>query len=222
MVYCKVHLKTEDGLLKTIKHEFRYTGTKLVLLLATICPYLGALMGIEGDGSGVHMTKHQPDPLANDMSYWPAIVQLLTTRFLYWGRDGGGGVKGPTGGVGVSGGIVRFHMKNEDGLLQSTLENWRYAIADNRKWAQVNGTQVNTTLGHQMPLPGGIDGHRGWSGEVHMTIHQPEPQADDMSCWLAVLQLLTIRCLYLGGGGSVKGLTRGIVVLGAWGVSYEK
>ena len=45
-------------------------------------------------------------------------------------------------------------MKNEDGVLQSTLENSRWSIADNRTWAQVNGTQVSTTLGHQMPLWG--------------------------------------------------------------------
>ena len=46
-------------------------------------------------------------------------------------------------------------MKNEDGLLQSTLENSRWSIADNRTLAQVKMTQVSTTLGHQMPLSGG-------------------------------------------------------------------
>ena len=54
------------------------------------------------------------------------------------------------------------HMKNKDGLLKSTLENCRWSIADNSTWAQVNETQVSTTLGHQMPLPGGIEGIWGW------------------------------------------------------------
>ena len=36
---------------------------------------------------------------------------------------------GLTGGVGGIGGL---HMKNEDSLLQSTLENSRQSIADNR------------------------------------------------------------------------------------------
>ena len=47
-----------------------------------------------------------------------------------WGGDGG--IRGPTGSVGVSGGIWGLHMKNEDSLLQSTLENSRWPIAENR------------------------------------------------------------------------------------------
>ena len=87
-VYCKVLLKTEDGLLQTIEHELRSGGCKFVPLLATRCLYL---VGIEvAYGVGVHLTKHQPDPQADDMSSWPAIVPLLTNRCLYWG----GGVRG--------------------------------------------------------------------------------------------------------------------------------
>ena len=55
-------------------------------------------------------------------------------------------------------GALGLHIKNEDGLLQSTLENSRLSIADDRTSAQVNGTYLSTTLGHQMPLPGDIEG----------------------------------------------------------------
>ena len=48
MVYCKVLLKTEDGLLQTIVHELRSMGPKLVPLLATRCLYLGTLRGHTG------------------------------------------------------------------------------------------------------------------------------------------------------------------------------
>ena len=46
-------------------------------------------------------------------------------------------------------------MKNDDSLLQSTVENCRWSIADNRTRGQINGTQVHTSLGHQMTLLGG-------------------------------------------------------------------
>ena len=58
-----------------------------------------------------------------------------------------------------------------------------------------------------MPLSGGIEGHRavmGW--RVHVTKHQPDPHADEMSYLPAVVPLLTTRCLYQGWGMSV-GLT---------------
>ena len=55
-------------------------------------------------------------------------------------------------------------MKNEDCLLQSTCENSKQSITENRTWAQVNEAQVGTTLGHQMPLPGGIEGAYGVMG----------------------------------------------------------
>ena len=64
-------------------------------------------------------------------------------------------------------------MKKEDSLLQSTLENSRWSIADNRTCVQVNGTQDSTTLGHQMPLPGDIEvayrGDRGGRGTSDKT-----------------------------------------------------
>ena len=76
-------------------------------------------------------------------------------------------------------------LKTQDGLLNT---------ADNRTSAQVNGTQVSTTLGHQMPLPGGIliSGQLdptyycslpldASTGGVHWTEGQPDPKADKMS-----------------------------------------
>ena len=120
--YCKVLLKTQD------RSELRSTRPKLVPLLATRCLTLGSIEGMrEG---GVHLTKHQPDPQADNMSCWPTVVPLLTTRCLSWGL----GQWGLAGGVGVSGGIGGIHMKKEDSLLQGTLKNSMYI------WGQVNWT----------------------------------------------------------------------------------
>ena len=94
IVYCKVLLNTQGGLLQTIEHELRSMGPKLVLLLATWSLYLGALRGI--GVMGVYLTKHQSEPQADYMSCWPAVVPFLTTTCLYWG----GGVKGANGGIG--------------------------------------------------------------------------------------------------------------------------
>ena len=67
MVYCKVLLKTQDGLLQTIEHELRSVEPKLVPLLATRCTTWGVLRGIEGDGGQrVHLTKLQPDLQTDD------------------------------------------------------------------------------------------------------------------------------------------------------------
>ena len=46
-------------------------------------------------------------------------------------------------------------MKYADGLLQSTLENSRWSIANNRTSAEVNWTKVSTILGHLIVLLGG-------------------------------------------------------------------
>ena len=81
------------------------------------------------NGEGVHLTKHQSDPQADDMLWWCEVVSLLTIRCLYWD----GGIRGLTGGVGVSG-VIRGYMwnmqmiyckellKTQDSLLQ-TLEH---------------------------------------------------------------------------------------------------
>ena len=184
MIYCKILLKTHDGLLQTIEHEFRSMGPKATRFL-----YLRAVRGHMGV-MWVHLTKHQPEPQADDMSCWPAVVPPLTTRYLYWDGVGASGANKGCRGIGGHWGL---HMKNEDSLLQSTLENSRWSIADNRIWAQVNGTHVSTTLGHQMPLPWGIEGACGVMGwgyiwqNISLTHRLMTCHAD-------------LRCLYWGVG----------------------
>ena len=119
---------------------------------------------------------------------WQAsLTYQLTTcqadvRCLQWGYQGAWGL----------------HMKNKDSLLQSTLDNSRWSIAHIRTSAQISETQVSTTLGHQMPLPWGIEGAYGGDGcgRVHLTKHHPDTQVDYMLCWPAVVPLFTTRCLY--------------------------
>ena len=75
---------------------------------------------------------------------------------------------GPSGNIKIV--YCKELMKTQDILLNT---------ADNRTWTQVNGTQVSTTLGYQMPLSGGIGGDQLG---VPLTKHQPDPQADKISC----------------------------------------
>ena len=42
----------------------------------------------------VHGTKQQPDPQVDNMSCSPAVVVLLTTRFLFWDRGCQGASRG--------------------------------------------------------------------------------------------------------------------------------
>ena len=137
-------------------------------------------------------------------------------------RVGLGASRGPMADIkgigGIEGNIWKIRtvyckvlLKTHDGLLNT---------ADNRTWAQINGTQLSTILGHHMPLPGrycrGIEGDGVW---VHLTKHQPDPQADDMSCWPAVVPLLTTRCLYWSEGGVSRGPTG---YRGHWGLHMKK
>ena len=71
---------TGPNLVPLLATRFLYQGlclssgqldTNLVLLMATRCLYwggVGASWGIGGDGVGVQLTKHQPDPQADQMS----------------------------------------------------------------------------------------------------------------------------------------------------------
>ena len=125
--------------------------------------------------------------------WWHVILTCCSTTLDHKMSALGMGESGANRGCR---GYWGLHMKNEDGLLQSTLENLRQSIADNITWAQVNGTQVCTTFGHQMSYLGalqgiGVDGSTGY-----LTKHQPDPQTDQMSWWPAVVSLLTTRCLY--------------------------
>ena len=63
---------------------------------------------------GVHLTKHQHNPQAEDMSHLPAVVPLLTTKCLYWGW----GCQGADGGLG--------DVRDIWGV---TYEKWRQSIA---------------------------------------------------------------------------------------------
>ena len=179
-IYCKVLLKPQDSLLQTIEHELRSTRPKLVPLLATSWLSWGAC------GDGVDLTKQQPDPQPDDMWYWPRVVPLLTTRSLYWG----GGIWADRGYRWCQGG------------LGVTYEKWRQCIADNRTWVQVNQTSVSTTLGHQIPLPGGIKEHVGVMGEGYI--------------WQNIS--LTHRLMT---GWASGGLTEVVGVSGGIGVTYE-
>ena len=171
MVYYKVLLKTQDGLLQTIEHKFRSMGPKLVPLLATRCLYLGSIEGqMKVKGLGGTSDKTSADPQADDISCWPAVVPLLTTRCLYWA------------GVGASGG-----MGSVMGHWGVTYEKWRWSVAKVLLQMQDSllqtiehelrsmGTQVSTTLGHQIPLPGSTEGPY-WSDGAGST-------SDKTSAW---------------------------------------
>ena len=201
----QIHMKNADGLLQSTLENSRWSiadnrpwaqvnGTQVSTTLGHQMPPPG---GIEGayrvDGVGVHLTKHQPDPQADDMSFWPAVVLLLTTRCLYWG----GGIRGLTGGIGgyiwkIKMVYCKVLLKTQDGLLK-TIEHELRSM----------GPKLVPLLATRYLCLGAIEGLMGVG--VHLTKHQPDPQADDMSCWPAVVSLLTTRCLYWGGSGGVRG-----------------
>ena len=82
-------MKTQDGLLQTIEYKLRSIGPRLVQLLAPNATPGGIEEAYGGDGcSRVHLAKHHPDPQTDDMLCRPAVVPLLTTRYLYWGWVG--------------------------------------------------------------------------------------------------------------------------------------
>ena len=189
-------LKTQDGLLQTIGHELRSIGPRLVPLLDTRCLHLGAY------GVGVHLTKHQLDLQADDMSCWPALVPLLTTRCC----TGSEGIRGCRGIGGYTWKMKTVYwkllMKTQDSLLQA-IEHELRSI-----WPKLIPLLATKCL------------YLGAYGVgVHLTKHQPHPQADDMSCWHVVVPLLTTRCLYCSS--SVRGTDRGVGGIGGLPMKME-
>ena len=195
-----LHMKNEDGVLQSTLENSRCSiadnstwaqvnGNKVSTTLGHQIPLPWWHWG--GDGWGTS-DKTSADQQADDMSCWATVVPLLTARCLYW--DGVGGRWGIGGYMKNERRMKMVYckvlLKTEDSLLNT---------ADNRIWDQVNGTQISTTLGHQMPLSGAWRGIGG--GPSDQTKHQPDPQADQMSCWPAVVPLLTTRCLYWGWVG---------------------
>ena len=96
-VYCKVLLKTQDGLLQTLEHELRSMVSKFVPLFAMRSLYLGIHlspgqlnlstglghhMPLTGE---LHLTTGQPNPKVDQISSWHNVVSLLATRCLYCG-----------------------------------------------------------------------------------------------------------------------------------------
>ena len=101
-------------------------------------------------------------------------------------------------------------------------------------WAQVNWTQVCTTLDHQMPLPGGTSELRSTGPKlvpllatrclycrVHLTEGQPDPKADQMSRWPDVTLLLVTRCLYQGDTSELRSTGPNVVLVLATRCLYQ-
>ena len=121
------------------------------------------------------------DPF-DQMSSWPDVVSLLSTRCLYWG----GGVEGA-----YMGDVVGVHLTKHQPDTQANHMSC---------WPAVVPLLTNRCL-----YLGALRGIVGDAVVVHLTKHQPDPQADEMSCWPAVVPLLTTRCLYWGWGWGVQG-----------------
>ena len=113
------------------------------------------------------------------------------------------------------------------GALEGTYEKWRWSIAK-YSWQLKDGLlhtmEHEVRLTRRMLVPtrylylGALRGPMWVMGlGVHQAKHQPGPQADDMSCWSAVVLLLTTRCLPCWWGS--QGPRGGV---GALGVTYEK
>ena len=128
-------------------------------------------MGLGGKGGGTS------DNTSACGSCWPAVVSLLITRCLYWEW----GCQGANRGVGALGVL---HMKNEDSLLQSTVEN----------------CSLLQTIEHEVRsmgpkfIPHLATRCLYWG--VHLTECQPDPKDHQMSRWPNVLPFWATRCLY--------------------------
>ena len=124
-----------------------------------------------GVGRGVHLTKHQPDPQADDISCWPAVVPLLTTRCLYWGRVGG--IRELTGGAGGIKG--HWGVTYEKSRWSIAKYSWKVKVVYCRQY-NMNSGQWDQDLYHSWPPDtsplGGIEGAcwgEGWGGTCNKT-----------------------------------------------------
>ena len=133
---------------------------------------------------GVHLTKDWPDPKADQLSCWPEVVPLLTTRCLYWGWGHRG---------------LGLHLKNEDG----SFANWKHT--SELRWtgpnlvallapdATTGGTSVLRSTGPNL-VP--LLATRCHYWEVCLTKGQGDPKADQISSWPNVVLLVATGCLY--------------------------
>ena len=186
-------------------------GCKFMLLLATRCLYLGRHQGgIGGQGyiwPNISLTHRLTKCHAELQWYhsWPLDACIGGKGGVRLGYQGGQCMhRGCQGASGVDIWTIKMVyckvlLKTQDSLLN---------IADNRTWAQVNWTQVSTTLGQQMPLPGDIEGHRGWWGGGTSPKHQPDLQADDVMLTCSSTTLDHYMPV-LGMGWGIKGPTVG-------------
>ena len=135
------------------------------------------------------------------MSCWPGVVPLLTTRWLYWGWDGG--IKGTDRG-----------HRGSQGALGLTYEKWRQSIAK-YSWKlktlelRLTGPNLVLLLVTRCLYLWGTSELRSTAPNivlvlatrclywgVHLTECQHDPKANQMSSWPDVVLLLVTRCLY--------------------------
>ena len=137
---------------------------------------------------GLHLTKGQPDPKADQMSHWPEVIPLLTTRCLYQGVGADRGLPLTKGQADPKADQMScwpevapllttrclyegVHLKTKDSLLQTEnillkTHDGLLNTADNTTWAQVNQTYLVPLLATRWLYWGMSDGRsaqpNGW------------------------------------------------------------
>ena len=148
-MYSKVLLKSQDSILQTIEHEFRWTRPQLVPSLATRC--------ISGE-----VLTHRLMMCHADLQQFHSWS--LDACTLHGASVGLQGVLGCQGVWGVTYQIQRW-------AIAKYSWNWRQSIADNSTWAEINWTEVSIILGHEIALLGV---HLSWVSltvNVKVTLH---------------------------------------------------
>ena len=107
--------------------------SKVISLWATRWLYWGDRVGATWlgwghGGRGLHLTKGQSDPKADQMPSWPKVVSLLDTRCLYWGQGQWGGV----GGVGMMG--VGVHLTKSSITVQPPIKEVCMGVGHTALW----------------------------------------------------------------------------------------